>query len=323
MKKFFFFALGVISAFVIVGCSASYTSDSKIVSKVDSISYVMGAYDGRGVVKNMNALGLDTIIDVKKYVQSLFEVAMSGKKVEEPDSSFQKRFSKFVYDLRNNSQQLSNGEENLSFEVPSKSFLDSASVIMGSLDGQNIRNGFEQEGYDSLVVLRLYLEGIRDVTNGRGRIDIDANISKVRTYFDSIQQAEFMAKYGDNLRKGKEFLAVNKGDSDVVETESGLQYKVIVKGNGKKPKVTDRVKVHYTGTLIDGLVFDSSVQRGEPVVFGVNQVIAGWTEALTLMPVGSKWDLFIPYNLAYGERGVGSIPPYSTLLFTVELLGIE
>lgn len=323
MKKFFFFAFSVVCAFGLIGCSESYTSDSDIVTKVDSVSYVMGAYDGRGVVKNMNSLGLDTIIDVKMYVQSLFEVAITDKELEEPDSSFQIRFSELVYNLRANAQKISMGGQPEPIEIPAKSFLDSASVIMGGYDGQKIREGFKEQGFDSLVNLRLYLEGIRDMSNNRGRIDVDANLGMVRHYFDSIQEAQIKAKYGDVLQKGEEFLAINKGESDVVETASGLQYRVIVKGKGKIPSLTDRVKVHYTGTFIDGVVFDSSVQCGEPVVFGVNQVIAGWTEALTMMPVGSKWDLYIPYHLAYGERGTINIPPYSVLLFTVELLGIE
>ena len=102
-----------------------------------------------------------------------------------------------------------------------------------------------------------------------------------------------------------------------------MQYKVITNGTGEKPTATDRVKVHYHGTLMDGTVFDSSVERGEPTVFGVGQVIKGWTEALELMPVGSKWILYIPYDLAYGGRDAGKIKPFSNLIFEVELLEIE
>ncbi|MDA3979601.1 FKBP-type peptidyl-prolyl cis-trans isomerase [Gallibacterium sp. AGMB14963] len=122
---------------------------------------------------------------------------------------------------------------------------------------------------------------------------------------------------------GKAFLAENRQHKDVVETESGLQYQILTKGEGKVPAKTDKVRVHYTGSLIDGTVFDSSVQRGQPAEFPVNGVIAGWIEALSMMPVGSKWRLVIPHNLAYGERGAGaSIPPFSTLIFEVELLDI-
>ena len=149
------------------------------------------------------------------------------------------------------------------------------------------------------------------------------------TQFDMQSAGEYIEntmnnlKYGDTKAQGEKFLAENALREGVIVTESGLQYEVIKMGKGKKPSATDRVKVHYHGTLIDGTVFDSSVERGEPITFGLNQVIAGWTEGLQLMPVGSKFKLYIPQELGYGSRNAGSIPPYSTLIFEVELLGIE
>ncbi|MGM9837704.1 MAG: FKBP-type peptidyl-prolyl cis-trans isomerase [Paludibacteraceae bacterium] len=130
-------------------------------------------------------------------------------------------------------------------------------------------------------------------------------------------------KYGDTKSAGEKFLQENALRDEVTVTESGLQYEVIKMGKGKKPAATDRVKVHYHGTLIDGTVFDSSVERGEPITFGLNQVIPGWTEGVQLMPVGSKFKFYIPQELGYGSRNAGSIPPYSALIFEVELLGIE
>ena len=130
-------------------------------------------------------------------------------------------------------------------------------------------------------------------------------------------------KYGSVKEDGEAFLVANKEREGVKVTDSGLQYEVIKMGKGKKPAATDRVKVHYHGTLIDGTVFDSSVERGEPIVFGLNQVIPGWTEGVQLMPVGSKFKFYIPQELGYGAQSAGSIPPYSTLIFEVELLGIE
>ena len=129
-------------------------------------------------------------------------------------------------------------------------------------------------------------------------------------------------KYGANRKAGEEFLKANGKKKDVVTLPSGLQYKVITKGEGEIPTATQKVKVHYRGTLIDGTEFDSSYKRNQPATFGCNQVIKGWTEALTMMPVGSKWELYIPYQLAYGERESGKIPPFSCLLFEVELLEI-
>ena len=130
-------------------------------------------------------------------------------------------------------------------------------------------------------------------------------------------------KYGTVKEDGEKFLTENALKEGVQVTESGLQYEVIKMGKGKKPAATDKVKVHYHGTLIDGTVFDSSVERGEPITFGLNQVIPGWTEGVQLMPVGSKFKFYIPQELGYGAQQAGSIPPYSTLIFEVELIEIE
>lgn len=138
-----------------------------------------------------------------------------------------------------------------------------------------------------------------------------------------IQQTMTTIKYGSAKEEGEKFLAENALKEGIITTGSGLQYEVIKMGKGKKPSATDNVKVHYHGTLINGTVFDSSVDRGEPITFGLNQVIAGWTEGLQLMPIGSKFKFYIPQDLGYGSQQAGSIPPYSTLIFEVELLGIE
>lgn len=131
-------------------------------------------------------------------------------------------------------------------------------------------------------------------------------------------------KAKENIELGEQFLEKNKADEGVQATSSGLQYKVLQKGTGDtNPTASDRVKVHYHGTLIDGTVFDSSVERGEPITFGLDQVIPGWTEGLQLMVQGEKTRFFIPYHLAYGNRATGKIKPGSTLIFDVELLGIN
>ena len=140
---------------------------------------------------------------------------------------------------------------------------------------------------------------------------------------DTIKEKAIAEKYADNKAAGEKFLAENKEKEGVITLPSGLQYKVIKEGKGAKPTETDRVKVNYRGTLIDGKEFDSSYKRNEPATFRANQVIKGWTEALTMMPVGSKWELYIPSELAYGTRETGGdIKPFSTLIFEVELLEI-
>ena len=150
-------------------------------------------------------------------------------------------------------------------------------------------------------------------------------LNRFQQEFEKRQRAEqdkMMASKDENIDKGKKFLQENALNKSIYTTKSGLQYKIVKKGNGKKPKATDRVRVHYTGTLIDGTKFDSSVDRGEPAEFPLNAVIPGWTEGLQLMDEGSKYILYIPYNLGYGEQPVGSIPPGSTLIFEVELIEI-
>jgi FKBP-type peptidyl-prolyl cis-trans isomerase FklB len=174
------------------------------------------------------------------------------------------------------------------------------------------------------------LAGFFAGVTGKGRI-MDPIIAT--TYTDdkmkSVKEASLLERFGENKAAGEKFLEENKAKEGVVTTESGLQYKVITEGKGQVPTSTDRVKVHYKGTLIDGTEFDSSYSRKDkdgnpqPSTFRANQVIKGWTEALTMMPIGSKWELYIPQELAYGSQDTGTIPPFSTLIFEVELLSIE
>lgn len=166
-------------------------------------------------------------------------------------------------------------------------------------------------------------KGIFDVLNENQPV-LDINVvTKALQALQQRAEANRAEAFKALEAEGQAFLAENKKHATVKETESGLQYEILTEGTGKVPAKTDKVRVHYTGSLIDGTVFDSSVQRGTPAEFPVNGVIAGWIEALTMMPVGSKWRLTIPHQLAYGERGAGaSIPPFSTLIFEVELLDI-
>ena len=156
-----------------------------------------------------------------------------------------------------------------------------------------------------------------------GVMTMEAAQEYTRTAMETIKAKAMEEKYADNKAAGEKFLAENKAKEGVKTTESGLQYKVITEGKGEIPADTCKVKVNYKGTLIDGTEFDSSYKRNEPATFRANQVIKGWTEALTMMPVGSKWELYIPQELAYGSRESGQIKPFSTVIFEVELVGIE
>lgn len=185
--------------------------------------------------------------------------------------------------------------------------------------GLSIGNNFQNSGIKDLQI-EDFVQGLKDVlTEAHPAISYDEAKEVINDYFVKLQKE----KLEINKKAGEEFLNINKHKAGVVELPSGLQYEVLKKGDGPRPTAADQVKCHYHGTLINGTVFDSSVQRGEPAVFGVSQVIPGWVEALQLMEVGSKWRLFIPSRLAYGERGAGeAIEPNSALIFEVELLDI-
>ena len=184
--------------------------------------------------------------------------------------------------------------------------------------GSNIAQSLKSQGLDDLDT-DVFLQAMLDVKSDSSKMsDQDA-----QTVIQTVMQKKQQAKAEEATKEGREFLAKNATREGVKVLPSGLHYEVLVAGSGAVPAASDQVKVHYHGTLIDGTVFDSSVLRCEPATFGVTQVIQGWVEALQLMPTGSKWKLFIPYQLAYGERGAGGkIGPYSTLVFEVELLEI-
>ncbi len=185
--------------------------------------------------------------------------------------------------------------------------------------GLSIASNLKNSGVEALDIEH-FTQGLNAIINNEEiRMSPDQVNQILNEFFEGMQKkAE-----GNNSELGKAFLAENKNKPGVTETASGLQYQVITEGTGPKPTAKNQVKVHYTGTLIDGTVFDSSVSRGEPATFGVTQVISGWVEGLQLMPKGSKYKFFIPSNLAYGAQGAGkAIGPNATLIFEVELLDI-
>lgn len=187
--------------------------------------------------------------------------------------------------------------------------------------GLNVGYSYLASGINKLQV-EDFAEGVRAVMEAKEpAISIDEAKQIINEFLTQLQaEAE---KAGEaNLQAGEAFLAENAKREGVITLPSGLQYEVLATGEGRKPKATDKVQCHYHGTLIDGMVFDSSVQRGTPAVFGVNQVIPGWVEALQLMNEGSRWKLYIPSSLGYGAQGAGPIPPHSTLIFEVELIKV-
>lgn len=186
--------------------------------------------------------------------------------------------------------------------------------------GVNIGTSLKNQGFEDLN-LEAITTALSDVFNNNTlQITEEAGGQILNTYFQAMQTK----KHSKNIEEGAAFLKANATKPDVITLPSGLQYKVLVEGNGAKPSASDKVTTHYHGTLINGTVFDSSVERGQPATFPVNGVIAGWIEALQLMPTGSKWQLYVPSNLAYGERGASElIGPNTTLIFDVELLSIN
>jgi len=211
-------------------------------------------------------------------------------------------------------------------EADTSKTLDSFEKKLSYSMGFEVGNYFKGAGGD--IQKELLIQGITDAYDGTKPALRPEEMVLVQKEFavkmQERQQVELAAMLVKNKEAGDAYLAENKKKDNVKVTDSGLQYEVLTQGDGEKPKATDKVKVHYVGTFIDGKVFDSSIKRGEPAVFGVGQVIKGWSEAMQLMNVGSKLRLVIPSDLAYGEKGIPpSIQPNSVLVFEVELLAIE
>ncbi|MGA3051653.1 MAG: FKBP-type peptidyl-prolyl cis-trans isomerase [Chitinispirillaceae bacterium] len=202
-----------------------------------------------------------------------------------------------------------------------KTFAEQKSYMIGVDIAHNLKSLNTEIDFEALV------QGLGDVMKERPILLPKSSMDSIRQVFTmqlrEHQMAGMKASSEKNTQEGETFLAANKTKPGVITTASGLQYIIEKLGTGPKPKATDKVKVNYEGTLIDGKIFDSSIKRGQPVEFPVNGVIPGWTEALQLMPVGSKFKLFVPANLGYGDRGAGpDIGPGAVLIFEVELLGI-
>lgn len=264
-------------------------STADLTTQIDTFSYAMGLAQTQGL-KNfiMYRMGVDTT-----YMADFVKGLKAGIKAE--DNAKRTAFN--------------------------------AGIQIGQQIGNQMIPGISYEVFenrDELIDKDFFLAGFISGITKKGLLmqPMEAHLL-VETLMEEISTERLEQQFGDNRAQGVAFLDSIAATEGVVKTESGLCYKVITKGKGAVPTSTDKVKVHYRGTLIDGTEFDSSYSRNEPTTFRANQVIAGWTEALTMMPVGSKWMLYIPQELAYGTRNMGTIKPFSTLVFEVELLEIE
>lgn len=270
-------------ALVVTSCSDYKAKSVKLKSDLDSLNYAFGYVNGK-ILKDYH-LSKDTTGD---GIKSLMKGIKDGLNQKETVDSLKQ------------------------------------AVDLGSMIGNQLRTNTDFYGDSTLTMdYKLLRQGM---INGVAGSDAGMTADEARDYFngtmEALQAKKMEAQYNDNKVAGQNFLAENAKKEGVITTASGLQYEVIKKGNGPLPKDTDKVKVHYHGTLVDGTVFDSSVDRGQPAEFGVTQVIKGWVEGLQLMPVGSKYKFYIPQELAYGSQSQGQIKPFSTLIFEVELLEI-
>ena len=287
MKKIVLFA-AIVAAAGLASCTAQ-APKANMKSEIDSLSYMMGVTNTQGLSDfAAQRLGVDSA-----------------------------SYADFVRGIQDGIHKSSKQEK---------------AYIAGIQIGQQVSGDmFEQIsqqvfGNDSTQALNKdnFLAGFIAAVKNGAVVSVEDARTYVETHTEAIKAKALEAKYGENKAAGIKFLEENKTKEGVVTTESGLQYKVIKAGNGEIPTKESSVKVNYKGTLIDGTEFDSSYKRNAPATFRADQVIKGWTEALTMMPVGSKWELYIPQELAYGSRETGGlIKPFSTLIFEVELLEIE
>lgn len=286
MKKLSFLAVVAIAA-GFASCSAP-SPKADFENNVDSLSYAIGMAGTEGLEQYFMQQGIDSA-HVADFVKGFNEGA---------------------------SKQ---GPKDIAYVL---------GLQVGLTVGNQWVEGYNRQifGNDSTMSLNRdnLLAGFVDGVVGREKVMTKMEAAAYRrTEMEAAREKAVAVQFADNKAAGEKFLAENKTKEGVQTTASGLQYKIIKKGNGAVPADTSRVEVNYRGTLIDGTEFDSSYKRKKPATFLANRVIKGWTEALTMMPVGSKWELYIPYELAYGSRQSGKIKPFSALIFEVELLGIK
>lgn len=332
MKKLLLFSLLLCAALSPVALSAqTKVPPVKLGNEADSISYALGVVmvqNGlKGYLVQMAVLA-DTAAISSDYQSKISNEANAAQrtklnnelnfKIDSINKSNAKNLEEFLLGFNNTlSQDKSKSAYNSGVAIGSQlaSVTDNFSKEILGGEGKFNMNAFVSAFAASLKDEQSLIENSEAL--------VQAASQKATQVKEAQAAEELKAQYATQIAAGDKFLAENKTVTGVVTLPSGLQYKVITQGTGEIPTATDRVTVHYKGTLLDGTVFDSSLDRGEPTTFGVTQVIKGWTEALELMPVGSKWMLYIPYDLAYGSRDQGAIKPFSTLIFEVDLIAID
>lgn len=335
MKKFQILALSAIASVGVAftacdGAGATGTSKASLKTQSDSLSYAYGvqlAESGLGQYLNQLGVVQDTAQFRMNYMQKVAAEQDPTKK-----AALEKQLSSKLDSLNKaNTKNLALFIKGLNESVNGNQ--EQESYLKGLQVGGQIKEmsqNFETQilepakinKQDMLAGLIGALKHEKPVIANASEM-IQAKASEAQAKAQEKQEEEMKKQFGPQIEAGEKFLAENKTKADVVTLPSGLQYKVLKEGNGPKPTAGERVQVYYKGSLIDGEVFDSNMGQPTPAVLGVGQVIKGWTEALQLMPVGSKWMLYIPYNLGYGAQQSGKITPFSTLVFEVELVGID
>lgn len=328
------FCAMTVLAVLMVSCGGASTPKTSLKNSVDSVSYAYGVsmaeqglmqfLEQSGVLQGTSNIEYDYQMRIAAADSTQKEALQKemAAKVDSLNKVNAPRLNEFIKGLKEamSLEEKSPYANGLSIGVQfSQQMLPQLNTMLYGEDSMKKANN-DQIMAGLIAVLKNQQPAINSTD---ANALVQREIERAQEGEQARQEEDLKVQYADSIAAGDAFLAENAKREGVVTLPSGLQYEIIREGNGATPTDTDRVKVHYHGTLINGTVFDSSVDRGEPATFGVTQVIAGWTEALQLMPVGSKWRLYVPYNLAYGAQDRGEIKPFSNLIFDVELLGIE